>query len=241
MVTFSSTIIKEQMKTIEINGTFRNELGKKYTRQLRKAGNVPCIIYGKEKNINFSAHENSFKKLVYTHEAHLVDLNLDGQVFKAVLHDLQFHPVTDRILHVDFVQVFDDKPIIMDVPVVITGDSVGVKAGGKLSVKRRHLKIKGLAQTLPDHIEIDVTDLKIHNSVKVGELKLDKIEFLDPKIATVVTVSTSRVALKTEEELAAEAAAAATAEGTEAPAESAGDEKGKEKEKEKGKEKEKKA
>jgi len=224
------------MKTIEIKGTLRNEVGKKHTRQIRKAGNVPCIIYGKEKNINFSAHENSFKKLVYTHEAHLVDLNLDGEIYKVVLHDLQFHPVTDKILHVDFVQVFDDKPIIMDVPVVITGDSVGVKAGGKLGVKKRHLKIKGLANDLPDHIEINVTNLKIHNSVKVGDLAIDKIEFLDPKIATVVTVSTSRATLKTEGEITAEAGAAENAENA---AEAAADEKGKEKDK--GKEKEKKA
>ena len=95
------------MKTIEIKGSFRNETGKKHTRQLRKAGNVPCIIYGKEKNINFSAPENSFKNLVYTHEAHIVKLNIEEQDYKAVLHDMQFHPVSDRILHADFVQIFD--------------------------------------------------------------------------------------------------------------------------------------
>jgi len=104
-----------------------------------------CTLYylRKRKNINFSAHENSFKNLVYTHEAHIVKLNIDEQDYKAVLHDMQFHPVSDRIIHADFVQIFDDKPIIMDVPVIITGDSVGVKAGGKLIVKRRHLKVKG--------------------------------------------------------------------------------------------------
>jgi len=220
------------MKTIEIKGSFRNEVGKKSTREIRKTGNVPCIIYGKEKNINFSAHENSFKNLVYTHEAHLVNINLDGQVFKSVLHDLQFHPVTDRILHADFVQVFDDKPVIMDVPVLVTGDSVGVKAGGKLGIKRRHLRIKGLAKDLPDHIEVDVTNLKIHQSIKVGDLSIEKIELLDPKIATVVTVSTSRVALKTEEEIAAETAEAEGAEGAE-KSEQASDDKGKEKGKEK--------
>jgi large subunit ribosomal protein L25 len=225
------------MKTIEIKGSFRNETGKKHTRQLRKAGNVPCIIYGKEKNINFSAHENSFKNLVYTHEAHIVKLNIEEQDYKAVLHDMQFHPVSDRILHADFVQIFDDKPIIMDVPVTITGDSVGVKAGGKLSVKRRHLKVKGLADNLPDHLDVDVTDLKIHHSIKVGDLSYDKLELIDPKIVTVVTVATSRIALKTEEEIAAETA---TAEGAETAAEQPAEDKGKEKEKEKGKEKEKK-
>lgn len=227
------------MKTIEIKGSFRNEVGKKSVREIRKTGNVPCIIYGKENNINFSTQESSFKNLVYTHEAHLVNLDIDGKIFKAVLHDLQFHPVTDKILHADFVQIFDNKPIIMDIPVVMTGDSVGVKAGGKLSIKRRTLKIKGLAVNLPDHLEVDVTDLKIHHSIKVGDIAFDKIELLDPKIVTIVTVSTSRVAVKTEEELAAEAAAAVAAEGAEAVAETPADEKGKDKEK--GKEKEKKA
>lgn len=233
----SSTITLVPMKTIEIKGSFRNELGKKYSKQLRKEGNVPCIIYGKEKNINFIAHENSFKNLVYTHEAHLVKLNLDGQEYEAVLHDMQFHPVTDKILHADFVQIFDNKPIIMNVPVTITGDSEGVKAGGKLSVKRRHLKVKGLANDLPEALTIDVTDLKIHHSIKVGDLAFEKIELLDPKIATVVTVATSRVALKTEEEIAAEAAAATAVEGAEAAAEAPGDEKDKGKEKDKEKEK----
>jgi len=226
------------MKTIEIKGSFRNEVGKKNTREIRKTGNVPCIIYEKENNINFSTQESSFKNLVYTHEAHLVNLDIDGKIFKAVLHDMQFHPVTDKILHADFVQIFDNKPIIMDIPVVMTGDAVGVKAGGKLSIKRRTLKVKGLAVNLPDHLEVDVTDLKIHHSIKVGDVAFDKIELLDPKIVTIVTVSTSRVVVKTDEELAAEAAVVA-AEGAEAVAETPADEKGKDKEK--GKEKEKKA
>jgi large subunit ribosomal protein L25 len=224
------------MKTIEIKGSIRNELGKKSSKSIRKEGNVPCVIYGKEKNIHFHAHENSFKNLVYTHEAHLVKLNLEGQEINAVLKDMQFHPVTDRILHADFVQIFDKKPVIIDVPVTITGDSVGVKAGGKLIVKRRHLKVRGLANDLPEELVIDVTDLAIHHSIKVGDLAFDKIELIDPKITAVVTIATSRVALKTEEEEAAEAAAAAAAaEGAEVSAEAPADEKGKEKDKEKDK------
>ncbi len=234
MITLSSTITPLQMKTIEIKGSFRKELGKKETKKIRKEGNVPCVIYGKEKNIHFHAHENSFKNLVYTHEAHLVKLNLEGQEINAVLHDMQFHPVTDRILHADFVQIFDNKPVIIDVPVTVTGESVGVKAGGKLFVKKRHLKVKGLATDLPEELTVDVTDLTIHHSIKVGDLSFNRIELLDPKITTIVTVATSRVALKTEEEEAAEAAAAAAAaegaEGAEgAAAEAPAEEKGKEK------------
>lgn len=237
MITLSSTITPEQMKTIEIKGSFRKELGKKETKKIRKEGNVPCVIYGNDKNIHFQAHENSFKNLVYTHEAHLVKLNLEGEEINAVLHDMQFHPVTDRILHADFVQIFEDKPVIIEVPVTVTGESVGVKAGGKLIVKRRHLKVKGLASDLPEELVIDVTDLKIHHSIKVGDLSFSKIELLDPKITTVVSVATSRVALKTEEEEAAEAAAAAAAEGAEAAAGAEAPAEEKEKEK---KEKEKK-
>jgi large subunit ribosomal protein L25 len=208
------------MKTIEIKGSLRTELGKKSSKLSRKAGNVLCVIYGKEQNVHFEAHENSFKNLVYTHMAHLVRLDLDGQVFNAVLHDMQFHPVTDKILHADFTQIFDDKPVIIDVPVTVTGESVGVKAGGKLIVKKRHLKVKGFAKDLPEDLVVDITDLKIHHSIKVGELSYPNIELLDSKITTVVSVATSRVALKTEEEEAAEGAAAAEGgEAAEAPAE----------------------
>jgi large subunit ribosomal protein L25 len=203
------------MKTIEIKGSLRKELGKKDSKNVREAGNVPCVIYGKETNIHFQAHENSFKNLVYTHEAHLVKLDLEGQVYNAVLQDMQFHPVTDKILHADFVQIFDNKPVIMDIPVSVTGDSEGVKSGGKLIVKRRHLKVKGLSKDLPEELVVDVTELKIHHSIKVGDLAFDKIELLDPKITTVVTIATSRVAAKTEEEEAAEAAAAAALAGGE--------------------------
>jgi large subunit ribosomal protein L25 len=222
------------MKTIEIKGSLRKELGKKNSKQLRKAGNVPCVIYGNENNIHFYTNENSFKKLIYTHEAHLVKLILDDKEYKAVFHDKQFHPVTDRLLHADFVQISENKPVIIDIPVTVTGESVGVKAGGKLTIKRRHLKVKGMATDLPEELLVDVTDLKIHNSLKVGDLSFDNIELLDPKIVTVITVGTARVALKTEEEEAAEAAAAAeAAEGEETPAETPGDEEQKEQDKEK--------
>jgi large subunit ribosomal protein L25 len=228
------------MKTIEIKGTLRKELGKKDSKQLRKSGSVPCVMYLKENNVHFYAHENSFRNLIYTHEAHLVKLVLDSQEYNAVLHAMQFHPVTDRLIHADFVQIFDNKPVIIDIPVTVTGDAEGVKAGGKLIVKKRHLKVKGLAENLPEELVVDVTELKIAHSIKVGDLSFDKIELIDPKITTVVTVATSRVALKTEEEEAAEAAAAAAAaEGAEAAAETPDADKDKEKGKEKGKEKDK--
>ena len=218
MITLSSTITFRQMKTIEIKGSFRTELGKKSSKELRKSGNVPCVIYGKEKNIHFFAHENSFKNLVYTHAAHLVKLNIDDKEYKAVLKDMQFHPVKDNILHADFIEIHDNKPVVINIPIKVSGDSVGVIAGGKLSIKRRTLKVKGLADDLPEALPINITDLKIHEGIKVGELSYDKIELLDPKKSMVLTIATSRVAQKTDEEVLAETAAAEAAAATAAAA-----------------------
>jgi large subunit ribosomal protein L25 len=206
------------MKTIEIKGSFRTELGKKSSKKIRKAGNVPCVIYGKEKNIHFQAHENSFKGLVYTPEAHLVKLIIEDKEYNAVLKDMQFHPVKDNILHADFIEILDHKPVVINIPIKVTGDSVGVIAGGKLSIKRRSLKVKGLAKDLPEALPVDITDLKIHEGVKVGELSFDKIELLDPKKSMVLTIATSRVAQKTEEEVLAETTAEAAAASPEKPA-----------------------
>ena len=194
------------MKSIEIKGSLRTELGKKSSKELRKTGNVPCVIYGKEKNVHFHAPELSFKNLIYTPEAHLVDLIIDNKAQKVVLKDVQYHPVSDKILHADFIEVFDDKPVIISIPIKVSGDSVGVIAGGKLVIKKRSLKVKGLPNDLPEHLNIDITNLKIHESVKVGDMSYDKIELLDPKKLMVLTIATSRVAQKSDEEVAAEAA-----------------------------------
>lgn len=195
------------MKTIEIKGSLRTELGKKSSKKVRKEGNVPCVIYGKEQNVHFHAHENTFKNLIYTPDAHLVNLDLEGNVYKVVLQDVQFHPVSDKITHIDFIEVLADKPLVVSLPIKVTGDSVGVKAGGKLRIKKRHLKVRGYVNDIPENLLIDITDVKIHHSVKVGDLTYDKIELIDPKITTVLSVATSRVVTKEEEE--AEAAAAA--------------------------------
>src|ERR1035437_2396292 len=211
MITLSSTITFRQMKTIEIKGSFRKELGKKSSKEIRKTGNVPCVIYGKEKNIHFYTHENSFKNLVYTPDAHLVKLSIEDKEYNVVLKDMQFHPVRDNILHADFIEFFDDKPLIINIPIKVSGDSAGVLAGGKLSIKRRNLKVKGFAKDLPESLPIDITNLKIHEGVKVGELSYDKIELLDQKKSMVLTIATSRVAQKTDEEVLAETAAAEAA------------------------------
>jgi large subunit ribosomal protein L25 len=202
------------MKIIEIKGTLRKDLGKKSSKLLRKDGNVPCVIYGIKENVHFYSHENNFKNLIYTPDAHLVNLELDGTAHKVILQDIQFHPVTDKINHIDFIQVSEEKPIVTSLPIDVTGESVGVKAGGKLRIKKRHLKVRGFIKDIPDRLLVDITEVKIHHSIKVGDLSYDNIELIDPKITTVLSVATSRVAQKTEGEEGAEA----PAEGAEAPA-----------------------
>ncbi len=210
------------MKTIEINAFFRKELGKKTSKELRKGLNVPCVIYGGKENIHFYTHENNFKELIFTPDAHIVNLKIEGKEFNVVLKEIQYHPVSDRILHIDFTEIAAGKPIIIGIPIKVSGDSVGIKAGGKLRIRRRSLLVKGFANDIPEFLPIDITELKIHQSIKVGDLSFDKIELLDPKKSMVLAVATSRVAQKTPEELEAETVAAAAAA---APAEAAPEEK----------------
>jgi large subunit ribosomal protein L25 len=197
------------MKTIEINGSFRKELGKKSSKELRKANNVPCVLYGGKENIHFFSHENNFTKLIFTPDAHLVMLNVEGKTYRAVIKDIQFHPVSDKIIHIDFTEVFDDKPIVIGIPIEVHGDSAGVKAGGKLRIRMRSLMVKGFANDIPEILPIDITELKIHDSVKVCDLTYDKIELVDQKKSMVLTIATSRVAQKSDE---------TEGEGAEAPA-----------------------
>ena len=184
------------MKTLEIKGSLRQDLGKKESKDLRKQGIVPCVIYGGEKNLHFSAHENQFKKLVYTPDVFLVKLEVDGQVFDTVMQDIQFHPVSDSIIHIDFVQVFPDKKVTVNLPVRLTGSSVGLLEGGKLRQRRRYLKVKGLIKDMPDRLEIDLTDLNIGESMKISDLVYDNLEILDPPRAMVAGVVSSRLIAK---------------------------------------------
>jgi large subunit ribosomal protein L25 len=190
------------MKTIEIKGILRTELGKKSSKLLRKKGNVPCVIYGGKENIHFHAHENAFTKLIYTPDIHLVKLDIEGKEFEVVLKDIQFNPVSDKIEHIDFVQVFSDIPVIINIPIKVTGDSDGIKAGGKLRIRRRSLKSKGFANLIPEFLPVDITNVHINQSIKVGDLSYENIELLDPKRSMVLAVATSRVAQKVEETIA---------------------------------------
>ena len=184
------------MKSITIQGTKRESVGKKSTKALRDAELVPCVVYGGAETLNFSAEERAFKGLVYTPEAHTVSIEVDGQTIPAVLQDIQFHPITDKILHADFYQLADDKPVVMEVPVRLTGRAKGVVSGGALRQSFRKLKLKALPANLPDEIVVDVTPLKIGNKLYVGDIKTDGFTFMHPDNAVVVAVKMSRTAMK---------------------------------------------
>ncbi|CAM1334396.1 50S ribosomal protein L25/general stress protein Ctc [Tenacibaculum aestuariivivum] len=193
------------MKSITINGSKRESVGKKATKALRNAGKVPCVLYGGDKLIHFSAEEKSFKPLVFTPDVFTATIELDGTKFSAVLQDIQFHPVTDAILHVDFYQIFDDKELTMDIPVHLVGVAKGIMLGGALRHNLRKLKVKALPANLPDFIEANITELAIGSKLYVTELRNDKYTLLHPDNTVVAQVRMSRNAAKAAAETEAEA------------------------------------
>lgn len=201
------------MKSITIKGSKRESVGKVATKALRNAGKVPCVIYGGDKPMHFSAEEKSFKNLVYTPNVYTATIDVDGQKYGAILQDIQFHPVTDKILHVDFYQLFDDKEVTMNIPVKLVGTSPGVLNGGSLRFTNRKLKVKALPANLPDFIEANISKLKIGNKLFVTELANDAYSIMHPDNTVVVQVRTSRNAVvEEEEEVEATAEAPAAAE-----------------------------
>jgi len=197
------------MKTFEIKGTLRKEVGKKFSKKLRIEEQVPCVLYGGEEIVHFSAEEKAFRKVVYTPNVYVINLNIEGKNYNALMKDIQFHPVSDRILHMDFIEVFDDKPVNITMPLRLVGDSIGIKDGGKLRWKRRQMNVRGLPKKFPEFLEVDITDLDIGKTIKVGELSYDNLQILDPLRAMVVSVVSSRLVAKgmaaeIEEEVVAE-------------------------------------
>lgn len=185
------------MKSITIQGVKREDLGKVATRNLRNAEQVPCVVYGSGEPIHFSADEKAFKSLVYTPDAHTATIELaDGAKIQAILQDIQFHPVTDKILHVDFYQLSDDKPVTMEVPVRLVGRARGLVAGGVLRFNMRKLKVRAIPANLPNEIEIDITPMRIGHKMYVESLKNDNYTFAHPDNAVVVAIRTSRNAVK---------------------------------------------
>ena len=191
------------MKSITIKGSKRESVGKVATKALRNAGEIPCVLYGGEAPVHFAADERAFTKLVYTPNAHTVVIDLgDNVTFNAILQDIQFHPVSDKILHIDFYQLFDDKEVSMNIPVVIKGSAPGVlNSGGVLSRNKRKLKVRALPANLPDIIEADISELELGDKLYVTELADEKFKFLHPDNTVVCQVRTSRVSLQIEDEV----------------------------------------
>ena len=191
------------MKSITINGSKRESVGKSSSKALRNAGQIPCVLYGGEGPIHFSAPELAFSKLVYTSNAYTVVIALgEKEQFSAIMQDIQFHPVTDKILHIDFYQLFEDKQISIDIPVKLNGNAIGVRLGGNLQRNKRKLRVKALPTNLPDSIEIDISELNIGDKVYITELSNESYEFLHPDNTVVCQVRRARaaMALATEDE-----------------------------------------
>jgi len=206
------------MKTFKLEGSPRTEVGKKSVKALRKEGLIPAILYGHQtvelpykgklekgqslienqgKGLlvnNFVVSFDAIRRLIYTPEIFLVELTLGGKVYSAILKDLQTHPVTDEILHLDFLAVFEDKPIVMEVPVVLDGHAVGVRAGGKLSLVSRKLRVKALAKDIPEVLHIDVENLELGKSIQVKMLSFDKLQLINSPDNVVCSVIMTRSA-----------------------------------------------
>ncbi len=196
------------MKSITIEGSERESVGKVATKALRNAGLVPCVLYGGSQAVHFSAAEKAFRNLVYTPNAHTVEIALAGKKFNAVLQDIQVHPVSDKILHLDFFELFDDKEVTIEVPVKITGVSPGVLLGGVLNLNTRKLKVKALPKNLPDFIEANISDMQMGNKLYVTKLASDDYKILHPENTVVAQVRISRAAMKAAQEAAKLAKAA---------------------------------
>ena len=190
------------MESIALKASSRKETGKKSSKAIRSQENVPCVLYGGKENINFFAVESDFRHLIYTPNVYIVNIDIDGNSHHAVIKDLQFHPVTDKLLHADFYEVSDNKPITVEVPVKLTGSSIGVREGGKLMMDRRKVKVKGLAKDIPAEIEININDLGIGKSIRAAEIQSDKYAIVMAKETPIVSVRTTRAAAAAAQEAA---------------------------------------
>lgn len=182
------------MEVFELKGEVRSNLGKKATKALRVAGKVPCVLYGGEANVHFSTSERDLRKLIYTPTVYLVKLVLDGKPYDAVMREIQFHPVSERVLHIDFYQIAEDKPVTMEVPVKTQGFAEGVQAGGKLVQVSRKLKVKALPKDMPAEVVINVEKLGVGKSIKVKDVDLPNVEIMNAKSVVIVQVKLTRAA-----------------------------------------------
>lgn len=180
------------MKTIELKAVKRADFGKKAAKAFRREGLIPCVIYGGSEEIAFTVDAKEVKPLIYTPNSYIVELNIDGKVEKAVMREVQFHPVREQILHIDFYRVQEGKPVAISIPVRLSGTAEGVKVGGKLALSARKLMVKALVDQLPDEIVVDVTPLQVGQTIFVGDLKQENLTFVTPATTAVCAVRVTR-------------------------------------------------
>ena len=199
------------MKSVSISGSPRANVGKTDATALRNAKKVPCVLYGGKEQVHFSVLEADFKDLIYTPSVNTVNLDIAGKKYNAILQEAQFHSVKDHLLHVDFLEIIAGKPVTMNIPVRTTGTSPGVRNGGKLNKKLKTLRVKGMVEKMPDTIDIAIDKLDIGNGVRVGDIKVDGLTFLNAENITVVSVQVTRAAVEEPKVVAATTAAPAAA------------------------------
>ncbi|MCQ2271431.1 MAG: 50S ribosomal protein L25/general stress protein Ctc [Bacteroidales bacterium] len=180
------------MKSVSISGSLRENVGKRDAKAQRAQGLVPCVIYGGKQQYQFVVEEKQFKNIIYTPEVKYAEIDLDGKHFNAILQETQFHPITDRLLHVDFLEVVENKPITIDIPVKITGTSPGVLRGGKMAKKVRKLKVRGLLENVPEYIELSIDGMEINDVIRVSNVNVPNITVVDNPSKVLVAILTSR-------------------------------------------------
>jgi large subunit ribosomal protein L25 len=186
------------MKTVALTGELRSDLGSKSSRALRNEGKVPCVLYGGSELVHFFIYSPDFKNLVYTPNMYKVQLTIEGKKYQAILQDMQFHPVNEAIIHADFLLVDDKKQVTVSIPVKVTGNSPGVRSGGKLIQKVMRLKVKGLISNIPDSVDVNIDALDLGQSIKIKQISIPNVDILDSKDNAIVTVKMTRNVVKEE-------------------------------------------
>tara|TARA_B110000438_G_scaffold289410_1_gene323966 strand:- start:893 stop:1531 length:639 start_codon:yes stop_codon:yes gene_type:complete len=204
------------MKSVSIKGVARVNLGKKFAKQLRKDENVPCVIYGgNSEPMHFYAHSNEFRKIVYTADVYIIDIHVGENIVKSIMSDIQFHPVSDKLIHIDFLKISDGQNVKINIPINIIGNALGVQNGGRMALNMRSLNVEALIDDLPEYIEVDISHLRIGQSIRVSDLKIDGVKILSKGDDVIVGIKTSRAVVEEEEEVGADGEATEGEEGAE--------------------------
>ena len=187
------------MKTVSLSGSLRENVGKKDAKALRKSELVPCVLYGGDEQIHFATEAKNFKKILFTPETFIINVTVDGKSYNTILQDVQYHPVTDQVLHADFLLVKDDKPVTVVLPIAIEGSAPGVMRGGKPKMGIKKVKVCGLIKDLPDYVKVNISDVNINEAIKVKDLNIENVTPITPGYTVIFAVNAARGAVVAEE------------------------------------------